>query len=263
MGPPPHLPPPIPSTINPPPGAQAGAVFPSPGPCKPPTLGADPPLSLEMGIGAHANRENRARTPHKPLNPTSWSLLLSCLTDMAAPTVLGGEHQPRRRDRPLGKTFEPITPLTTNQVTASPSGAAAGLYLSDELGHTQAHARTRHRLVLPCNWTTAPRPGAEGCGGWLLGGRASGTAAGEGATRTMWGPQAAPVTGPCQRAEVTRQVKGDPAHPSVPGPQHQAELTQKGSVSRLTWVREVALEELRWPPGGRAGGGRLSRLPPA
>lgn len=78
----------------------------------------------------------------------------------------------------------------------------------------------------------------------------------------MWGPQVAPVTSPCQRAEVTRQVR-DPAHPSVPGPQHQEEFMQKAQApKRSGWKGDVdrgACASLLWPGWQQ---GRLSRLPP-
>lgn len=71
------------------------------------------------------------------------------------PRVLGeAEHQPRGQDRPLGYTFGSITPLTTHQVTVSPSRAATGLYVTC-LGR-RAHTHTTHfSLVLWCDWATA------------------------------------------------------------------------------------------------------------
>lgn len=57
-----------------------------------PSQGAHPTSALlETGTGAPANREHWSRAPHKPLKPTSWSLLLSCPTDMAVPAVLIGK----------------------------------------------------------------------------------------------------------------------------------------------------------------------------
>lgn len=51
-------------THHPPQGARAGVGVPSPGPCKPRPWSRPHAVLLEMGTGAHANRENRARTPH-------------------------------------------------------------------------------------------------------------------------------------------------------------------------------------------------------
>lgn len=152
---------------------------------------------------------------------TSWSLLLSCQADMAVPAVLGGAPA-RRRDRPLGKMFEPITPPTADQVPAS---------------------QERLQPLFLTGWPlTGAHTPLSGLAVYLA---AEGRAATEGEPRERElereplgpGDPGSPSLG-LQRAEVTLQGRA----PSTSG------ISAKGSVSNCS--------------GRTGCSGRLSPLPP-